>query len=131
MRLSTAQTKRFYKSFFEMMKKEVLYIWSFILSLLLLFSTIGLLVWKIVPLAASKSFLPLHYNVYFGVDRFGPWYYVFMVPVIGLFIFFLNLFFETKYFKTEKILGRFFAVFSILFQFVLLVATILIVLVNI
>lgn len=131
MGLSASQTKRFLKSFFEMLKKEVLYTWSFIFSLLLLICTISLLVWKIVPLAASKSFLPLHYNIYFGVDKFGPWYHVFIVPAIGLFIFFLNLFFETKYFKTEKILGRFFAVFSILFQFVLFIATILIVLVNI
>ena len=38
----------------------------------------------------------LHYNVYFGVDMMGNWKLVFIMPSVGLFLFFVN-------FSTHKI----------------------------
>lgn len=38
----------------------------------------------------SPDFIPLHYTVYFGFDRFGPKYDIFLFPTLGTFILGLN-----------------------------------------
>jgi len=43
--------------------------------------------WKIPP---SSEWLPLHYNIYFGIDWLGPWSYIFISPFLGLIIILLN-----------------------------------------
>ena len=36
--------------------------------------------------------IPLHYNIYFGIDSFGTWYQIFLMPLLGLVIIVLNFF---------------------------------------
>ena len=64
----------------------------------------------------ENPFIPLHYNIYLGIDRFGPWYNVFIFPVLGFVFLVLNLSlasqlseFENRAFrlkKSEVILSR-------------------------
>ena len=84
-----------------------------------------------MPLADENPFLPLHYNVYFGVDRFGPWYQVFALPALGLLFLFVSIIMQTVFFRKEKMLARFFSVSSVFLEVALLVATGLVVLLNI
>ena len=124
------QTKQSLRSFAEMIKSERLYPWMLALAMLFWLASIGLLLWRIVPLAQTTSFLPLHYNVYFGVDQFGPWYRVFVLPVLSFLFLGMSLIMQTRFFHREKMLARFFSVSTTVLLFVFLVATVLLVLLN-
>ncbi len=125
------QTKQSLKSIREMLGHGRLYGWMFFTSCVLWLVMFGLLWWRIVPLADENPFLPLHYNVYFGVDRFGPWYQVFALPALGLLFLFVSIIMQTVFFRKEKMLARFFSVSSVFLEVALLVATGLVVLLNI
>lgn len=102
-----------------------------IVSVLLWLTCLGLLVWRIVPLAQDKAYLPLHYNVYFGVDRFGPWYQVFVLPGLGLLFLLMSLIMQTHFFRREKMLARFFSISTTFLEAVFVIAAILVILLNI
>ncbi len=104
--------------------------WCFALSLAFLLLTILLPVWRIVPLAASRPFIPLHYNIYLGVDQLGPWHQIFLVPAIGFGLIVFNVFLQTVAFRKEKLLAIMVAVATVLIQLMLLLAMVLIVLLN-
>lgn len=118
-------------AFGEMLKQGRLYPGTLMTSFLLWLAMLVLLIWRIVPLAAEKTYLPLHYNVYFGVDRFGPWIQVFVLPGLGLLFLFMSLVMQTRFYRREKMLARFFAISTVFLEAVFLIATILIVLLNI
>ena len=120
----------FAKTFVELMRSSAVFRWSAILSFVLVALTFAVPLWKILPLAEEQSFLPLHYNIYFGIDQFGPWYYVFFVPSLGLVLLIINLIFEVVFFRREEILSYFFAFATLFAELVLLVAVVLIVLLN-
>lgn len=105
--------------------------WTFFASVLLLGLIIALPFWRIVPLSKEQSFIPLHYNIYFGVDRFGPWYAIFVIPAIGLLFLVINLAMQVYFSQTDRTLTRFFALSTICIQIMLLVSMGLIVLLNV
>lgn len=43
-----------------------------------------LLCWRILPLVYGRDSVPLHYNIYVGIDAFGPWWMLFEVLVLSL-----------------------------------------------
>lgn len=112
-----------------MMRSSRLYRWMALASLLLLGLMIALPMWRVLPLAAEQPFVPLHYNIYLGVDRFGSVREIFFIPAFGVLCFVLNVGLQTYFYKREKLLTRFFAIATSVFQFILLVATALIVLI--
>ncbi len=101
-----------------------------LVSFLLVLATASLAWWKIVPLAETSPFIPLHYNVYLGVDRFGPWQAAFTLPAIGLGLLVVNLCFEAAFFRRERMLAHFFAIATLVSEIILLVAMVLLVLLN-
>lgn len=104
--------------------------WCFALSLLFLLLDVALPVWRIVPLASSRPYIPLHYNIYLGVDQLGSWYQIFAVPALGLGLFLFHLILQTIAFRKEKLLATMVAVASVLIECILLFAMALIVLLN-
>ena len=96
----------------------------------LLTLTVALPLWRILPLAETKPFIPLHYNVYMGVDAFGPWYGVFALPALGAAVLAVNLALQSFFFKRERILSVFFAIATLASELVLLAAMLMIVLLN-
>lgn len=114
-----------------MLGKERLYLWMLGASVLTLALTLTLPIWRIVPLAGEKPFLPLHYNVYFGVDRFGPWWQVFVPPTLGLLFLLVALVMQARFYRSEPMLARFFAVSTVLLETALLIAMALLVLLNV
>jgi len=112
-----------------MMRSNRLYRWMAFLSCVLLALTFALPIWRVLPLAADQPFIPLHYNIYLGVDRFGPMRDLFILPALGLVYFIVNLWLQVYFYKREKLLTRFFSISTPIFQFVLLTAMVLIVLI--
>lgn len=88
-------------------------------------------IWRLLPLAKDQPFIPLHYNVYFGVDRFGAWYEAFIIPALGFLFLFLSLIMQTHFYKSEKMLSIFFAISTIFLEFTFFVAMVLLILLNI
>lgn len=60
----------------------------FYLSLLL---NVFIWVYLIRLIPPTNSWLPIHYNVYFGIDWLGPWVYIFIFPFVGLILILANI----------------------------------------
>jgi hypothetical protein len=86
-----------------------------------------LLIWQV---RNTTSLIPLHYNIYFGIDLFGPWYQFFLMPGLGLIYLLINITLGYFIYHREKILSFFLLGASTFCQFILLVAGISIILVN-
>ena len=87
--------------------------------------------WRILPLIYGQTAVPLHYNIHFGVDTIGEWWRVFTAPVVGLLIAVINGAAAKYLWQREKMLS-YLAVSSTLFlEFLLSVAMVFIVLLNI
>lgn len=67
------------------------------ISLLFLVGMVVLPLWRLTPIIAENPFIPLHYNIFLGVDRFGPWYEVFTLPVLGAVMLVLNVALASSY----------------------------------
>ncbi|MEK7512097.1 MAG: hypothetical protein AAB575_03740 [Patescibacteria group bacterium] len=113
-------------------------------KLILISSIIGLvlnlLIWLVIyfkfyplvyDLPEEQSFIPLHYNIYLGVDLFGKWQNIFYLPGIGLVIFLVNTISALLLYSKKEILSYFLSVSSALLQVFLLLATIFVILINI
>lgn len=102
-----------------------------IASGVLLILAVALPVWRIVPHASDRPFIPLHYNVYVGVDAFGAWYQVFVPALFGAAALAVNLGIQAWAVRREPALAAFLAIATIAVEAVVLVATVLTVLLNI
>lgn len=122
--------KRSTERYAELLKSARFYRLATAVSLALVILMTALPLIRLQYVIADASFIPLHYNIYFGVDRFGPWYHLFIMPGIGLGLLFLNLGFQARYFQTEKILGTFFALSTLVAEIILLVGVVFAVLLN-
>ena len=123
--------KHLFRDLRYLSKHSRLFRWTILLSLAFLFLTWLLPIWRIMPLAAEQPFIPLHYNIYFGIDRFGPWYNVFFLPVLGTLLLIVNVFFEAVFFQKEHVISKFFAIGTIFTESVLFISMLFIVLLNI
>ncbi len=126
----TKALRLFRRAIVDLLRTSALYRRTAIASGILLLLTIALPVWRILPMAGQKPFIPLHYNVYVGVDAFGPWYDIFVLPMLGAALLVVNLLFQAAFYERERVLSAFFAVATLVTELVLLVAMVLIVLLN-
>lgn len=106
------------------------FVWCVVLSILFLLLDTALPIWRIVPLSSTRPYIPLHYNIYLGVDQLGSWYQIFLLPALGLVLFLFNLILQTVAFRKEKLLATMLAVATVLIEGLLLFAMALIVLLN-
>ena len=86
------------------------------------------LAWQIRP---QEEFLFLHYNVLFGVDRIGPWWHVFTVPLLGLSILLVNAVVGWYFFEKEKLVSYILNLTTILIHLFLGVGAYLLVFLNV
>lgn len=101
------------------------------MSVFLFVLTLALPIWRIVPIASEQNYIPLHYNIYFGVDKFGPWYSIFVLPILGFVFIVINIALQTHFALREKLLTRIFAASTVFLEMILFVAMVLIILLNI
>ncbi len=118
------------KNFVELFRTSKLYRRTTIVSGVLLILTAALPAWKILPISADNPYIPLHYNVYMGIDESGPWQRVFVLPAIGLGLLLVNTFLQVVLHKRERVLATFFAITTVASEAILLVSMVLIVLLN-
>jgi hypothetical protein len=88
-----------------------------------------LLLWRFIkPIDSS---IILHYNVYFGVDMIGNWKAAFILPGIGLMLFFINYLLAFYfYMKLERIACHILLMASLMVQMSLLIASLSVILIN-
>lgn len=85
----------------------------------------------VINLSEEQSFIPLHYNIYLGVDRFGKWTRTFMMPGLGLLFLLINTIIALTIYSRKEILSYFLVIVSAVVQVLLLISTVLVVLINI
>jgi len=100
---------------------------NLIVGLLVNFVLWLILGWQVKSLS---NLIPLHYNIYFGIDLFGPWYRIFLLPAVGLVFLAVNSFLGVKLFHKEKILSYFLIGSGSLMQIILIVAALFIILIS-
>jgi hypothetical protein len=82
-------------------------------------------------LPVDQSFIPLHYNIYMGVDSFGVWQKIFILPTLGFFTLIINTLLAVIIYHRKEIISYFLSFTSLVIQVFLFIATILIILINI
>jgi len=101
---------------------------------------VNLLIWyliyyKLRPLVAflpqDQSFIPLHYNVFLGIDSFGHWQNIFWLPALGLFFWLFNVIASFILYNSKKLASYFLTIGSFACQIIFLVSCALIILINI
>jgi hypothetical protein len=108
--------------------KNLIVLWLAILSL-----GSNIINWAILILfiRLSSGNIILHYNVYFGVDKIGGWKNAFLLPLIGLAVFLINLLLAAYlYRKKERIASYILLVASFMVQLILAVASISVIIIN-
>lgn len=122
--------KDFFKNFFGQAFRDrffqVIFSFTFGINLVIWI----LLYFKFFPLRSLGDLVPLHYNVYFGIDLVGKWYKIFIIPLSGLIIFLINLILYCLLYLKEKMVKYFLGITSLLSQIVLLIASFAIILIN-
>ena len=103
---------------------------KFVLTNFFISLALNIAIWLVLAFSinSSSEIIPLHYNIYFGIDLIGAWYKVFIIPFLGLLIFFIN--FALSYIIKVRLLDYFLVASSTFIQFILLVASIFVVLLN-
>jgi len=110
------------------------YFQSHIVVWLLIFSFVtNAIDWVILRIWIRPVDFPiiLHYNVYFGVDSIGEYWQVYLLPLIGLILFVINLFLSIYFYKQrERIASYILLMATLMIQMSLIVASAGVILIN-
>ena len=111
-------SKLFYFNLKDFLVKPRFYLPIFVALLL------NVLIWLflIIKIKPSVNWIPLHYNVYFGIDFLGPWVYIFVYPFLGLLIIFINSFISIKLLILEPILAKILIWSALLVQIIIIMS---------
>ncbi|OJI06611.1 hypothetical protein BK004_02600 [bacterium CG10_46_32] len=82
-------------------------------------------VWRF---GVSEDFMPLHYTIYFGFNRFGPKYDLFLFPTLGGVLFAVNVVVSNIVFLRNKLWHALFLGLTFVMEVMLLVSLVLAVL---
>lgn len=100
-------------------------------SFLLLLATTFLPIWRLFPIGLRERIaVPLHYNIYSGIDLFGPWWQIFLIPTIGLVILLLNSILAVVIWPRETVLSYFYLGVCAGCQVILFIAMVFVVMLN-
>ncbi len=88
-------------------------------------------VWLSVQIPQAGGQVFLHYNILFGVDQVGDSWKIFYVPLLGLFIFLINLSLGWLLYRKDKFMAQVLLFFSALCQVFVVIATFLLVFLNV
>lgn len=96
----------------------------FIASLLLIAAGFVFLYWMLFPDIQNEAFVPLHYNVLSGIDRYGAWWRLFTIPAFGLVFFILNMVIAHVWLRKNRLLHAFLYSITLFTQIILFIAII-------
>ncbi|MBU1119418.1 hypothetical protein KKH43_06060 [Patescibacteria group bacterium] len=66
--------------------------------------------------------LPLHYNIYQGIDLVDVWSRLYLIPIIGAAIIIINYALSTVIYKKDVFIASFLNITSVLVQVILVIA---------
>jgi len=100
---------------------------NLVLSVILNLLMLGWLYLKITPQVEP---LALRYTIYFGIDLIGPWWHIFVFPLIGIIFIFVNSILAYLVFLKVKLLAILLTLTSTICQILLIIMSVLTVLLN-
>ena len=74
--------------------------------------------------------MPLHYNIYYGIDLYKPWIYIFVMPVVGLVLLIGNILLSLFAFRRDKALSYVLVGSACFVQLIILIAAFTVVAIN-
>lgn len=104
--------------------KQKWYLFIFVLNIIINLLIWVFLIWQIKP---TNELIPLSYNIYFGIDYLGDWQNIFLGPLIGLIIIFLNYFLAYLIFLKNNFLSYWLICTSLIVQIFILTFYILLI----
>lgn len=76
------------------------------------------------------EYIVTRYNIYFGISALNAWYWILLMPLLGLVIFVINFLLAFNLYLKQKFLSYFLSFGVLAFNFVLLLAGLLLVYEN-
>jgi len=92
--------KFIYKNFLE----KRIFVFLFFATLLLNFLTLFFVSFKGRP---ENFLIPLHYSVVNGIDKIGPWFYMYKIPLAGFLVLIINFFIIFRLKKSDDLKGAY------------------------
>jgi len=104
----------------------------FFVALALNILTWVLLMINLAPFGYLNDFgtIPLHYNLYFGIDLIGVWYLALTIPVIGVLVLICNTIVAYLLYPTDRELSYVVSAMEVVVGAILFAAAIFIILLN-
>lgn len=101
-------------------------------SLVIIIATWVALYVIISPLSylTQTGTIPLHYNLYFGIDAFGPWYSVFAIPALATLTLVVNTLLAYLLFVQERVVSYFLLISHVVVTFITGAAALFTILLN-
>lgn len=87
-------------------------------------------VWLLSEIPRPSYPIPLHANIYFGVDYIDSWYKALFLPAFGLWVIVTNFFITYLLYLKERLLSYFCTTMTLLVHIFLLLAAYRIILLN-
>ncbi len=100
-----------------------------IIALSLQFITWVVLLWQGLVLRTSEL-LPLHYTIYFGIDRLGAWYEIFVPVLLGFLVFLINSIVIALVYEKQRFFAYVFVLGTVFVELVVLAASFFILFLN-
>ena len=79
-----------------------------------------------IKVKPQPDYIPLHYTITFGIDRIGPWYSAYLLPLSGTIMWCINVGLASLTIEHQRVTTMFIALLSLFIQCILLVAAFLI-----
>lgn len=95
-----------------------------------LFINVGTWAALIFNFQPVQEYIILRYNIYFGISSLGPWFFLLIIPLIGLLIIVVNYLFAFYLYLKEQLLSYYLSFAASVFNLILLVAAALLIYQN-
>jgi len=105
-----------------MIASKGLLVWLAVIVIL----NVGQWAYCILKVKPQENPIPLHYTTTFGIDRIGPWYSAFLLPLSGTIMFILNLALTSVTIEHQRVAAYMITAISVLTQITLMAAAVLI-----
>lgn len=116
--------KRFFRSAFGSNKLNLTLVLSSLFFNIIIWILLGLFIGR------SEFPVPLHYNIYFGIDLTGPYRNIFNLPSIGLFVIIINFILSFWFYLKDRMISYILLLVSLAVQVFVLIGAITIIFIN-
>lgn len=117
------------KTIQEVRKKRFFQV-TMLLSVVFLVLSAVLPWWQLYPEIGEEIAVPLHYNIHFGVDLFGPPWRLFVFPISGALILLVNLIAGLLLWRRDHVLSYFLFTTTAIASIIIFVAMVFVTLLN-